>query len=179
MLYYRSMSNRVTILRKVVNNNIPMFSDESIPAQNKWFRVMDLRCVDVDPGQTARMYELENAPNNRSQDTTSYYNFSFDSAHQQVAPPYDIKEGDYVAYKQVSGEIHYWRIVRREVAQMFHNCCVYILTCNVTNPREVERALECGVLTTLTDEEIDPDSTTDPEPTPDPDDGNNNNEETP
>lgn len=154
MLYHRSMSNCITIMRKVVVNNVPMFADETSVSQNEWFRVIDLQCVDIDPGQTARIYELENAPNNKTQDTVAYYNFSFDSAHQAVSPPYDIKEGDYVAYKQASGEIHYWRIVRREMAQMFHNCCVYVLTCNITNSREVERALECGVTEILTDKEI-------------------------
>lgn len=154
MRYHRNMSNKITILRKVVVNNIPMFADEESTPQNKWFRVVDLQCVDADPGQTARMYELENAPNNKTQDTSTYYNFSFDSAHQVVNPPYDINEGDYVAFKMSSGDIFFWRIVRREMAQIFHNCCVYILTCNITNPREVERMLECGELQVLTDEEI-------------------------
>ena len=81
------MSNCITIMRKIVNNNIPMFADEESTSQNKWFRVLDLRCVDADPGVTARVYEMENAPNYQNQDTVTYYNFSFDSAHQAIRPP--------------------------------------------------------------------------------------------
>lgn len=148
------MSNKITILRKNVINNIPMFADEDSVNQNTWTRIVDIRCMDLDPGITARVYELENAPYYKNQVTSTYYNFSFDSAHQQVRPPYDINEGDYVAYNQ--GEVmHIWRIVKRETAQLFHNCCVYILTCNITNPKEFERTMGCGVTMVLTDEDID------------------------
>lgn len=147
------MSNQITIIRKEVVNNIPMFSDEETMPQNKWFRVIDLRCIDGDPGITAKVYELENAPNYQNQDTVTYYNFSFDSAHQKARPPYDIKEGDYVGFRQ-GDQLHFWRIVKRETVQLFHNCCVYILTCNVTNPREIETMMGCGAYKTLTDEEI-------------------------
>lgn len=151
--YNENMSNCITILRKQVNNNIPMFSDEETTPQAKWFRVIDLKCIDADPGVTARVYELEHAENYQNQDTSTYYNFSFDSAHQTMRPPYDIMEGDYVAYRQ-GDMLFYWKVVKREVVQLFHNCCTYILTCNVTNPRDAEKALGCGVMKILTDEEI-------------------------
>ena len=148
-------SNQISIIRKQVYNNIPMFDDEKIEAQNKWVKLYDLRCIDGDPGVTARIYALENDPNYKNQNTTSYYNFSFGSAHQMVKPPYDIKEGDYVAFKQQTGdEISLWKIVKRETVQLFHNCCVYIITCNATTPRELERLMECGVYTNISDEEV-------------------------
>lgn len=141
--------NRVTILRKRVVTNIPMFDDpETGNPQNEWVKLYDLDCVDIAPGMTARVYNLEHDENYSNQDTNYYVEFHFTSGFQHIKPPYDIHEGDYVGCRQ-AGQVCYYRIVRTITTQIFANCCDYQLICNVTNPREAERLMGCGPLKAL------------------------------
>lgn len=147
-------SNTISILRKRVVNNIPGFSDdETGNPQDEWFKLYDINCVDFAPANTARVYDLEHAPNYDNNDTLSYMDFYFDSSRQFIKPPYDIQVGDYVAYYQ-QGEIHYCRIVKIMNTQIFVNCCVYEMTCVITNPREMETLLGCGILSLVPEEDI-------------------------
>lgn len=149
-----SKVNEISILRKRVVTNIPGFSDdETGKPQNEWFKLYDFTCVDTAPGLTARVYNLEDAPNNDNNDTMYYIEFSFESNRQSVASPYDINEGDYVAFYQ-GGEHHFIRIVKIIVSQLFVGCCVYQLVCNITNPREIERLQGCGLMSIIPDDEL-------------------------
>lgn len=149
-----SRVNEISVIRKRVVTNIPGFYDDETGApQNEWVKLYDFTCVDTAPGQTARVYNLEHAMNNDNNDTTYYVEFSFDSARQRVAPPYDINEGDYVAFHQ-GGERHYLRIVKIITSQMFPGCCVFQLVTNITNPRAVERLQGCGLMSALSDDEL-------------------------
>lgn len=147
-------SNTISILRKRVVNNIPGFDDdETGNPQNDWIKLYDIKCVDFAPANTARVYELENAPNYKNNNTTSYMDFYFESTRQSISPPYDIQVGDYVAYYQ-QGSKYYCRIVKAMHTQMFVSCCIYELTCVITNPREVETLSSCGILSSIPDEEV-------------------------
>lgn len=145
--------NRISILRKRVVANIPMFDDEETGnPQNDWFKLYDLECVDIVPGMTAKVYNLEHDPNYSNQDTTYYTEFHFSGVFQTVQPPYDILEGDYVGCRQ-NGQINLYRIVKTITTQIFPTCCDYQLICNVTTPREQERLMGCGPLDILQEED--------------------------
>lgn len=147
-------SNEITILRKRTVGNIPMFfDDESGNPQNEWVKLADYTCVEYCPAQTAKVYELEHDPNNQNQDNTYYYEFSFESNRQFQEPPYDIRSGDYIAFWQGTTKFLY-RIVKSDITPLFHNCCIVQLVANVTQPKEVNYLLECGVLRHLEDEDI-------------------------
>lgn len=147
------MANTISIIRKRTVANVPMFSDDENTPQNEWFRLADYTCVDVCPGQTARVYDLEHAENYSNQDNSYYLEFSFESVRQALKPPYDIHEGDYIGFGQGTS-IFYYRIVRVYPTQLFAGCCVVQIVINVTNPREAQYLIECGELQALKDEEI-------------------------
>lgn len=151
--------NEISVLRKRVVTNIPGFDDdETGRPQNEWFKLYDFTCVDTAPGSTARVYNLEHAPNYDNNATQYYIEFHFESTRQSSLPPYDMNEGDYVAYYQ-GGEHHFLRIVKVIITQLFvDGCCVVQLICNITNPREVERLQSCGVLSIIPDEELEEES---------------------
>lgn len=147
-------SNEITVLRKQTVGNIPgFFDDETGNPQNTWIRLADYECVETAPGQTAKVYELEHNERNLNQDDTSYIEFNFESVRQEIQPPYDIKPGDYVGFWQGDTKFLY-RIVKVNITQIFHNCCVVQIVCNVTQPKEAEYLLECGILRKLSDEDI-------------------------
>lgn len=147
--------NEISVLRKRVVTNIPGFSDdETGRPQNTWFKLYDFTCVDTAPSQTARVYNLEDDPNNDNNTTLYYKEYSFEGVRQKVAPPYDLHEGDYVAYYQ-GGERHFLRIVRVVATQLFIDCCTFQLICNITNPRAIERLSGCGRMTIIPDDELD------------------------
>lgn len=149
------MANSISIFRKRVNNNIPGFSDVEAQSQNQWFKIADFECVDMAPGQTARIYNMEHADNYSNQDNTYYIEFSFESVRQEVAPPYDILEGDYVAFTQ--GEKRYlYRIVKTSITNIFPKtgCCVVQITVNITQPREAQYIMSCGETEALKEEEL-------------------------
>lgn len=149
------MTNTISIFRKKVMNNIPGFSDPTAQTQNQWFKLADYQCVEMAPGQTARVYDLEHADNYSNQDNTYYIEFSFESVRQNIKPPYDILEGDYIAFTQ--GEnLYFYRIVKTSVTSLFPTigCCVVQLTVNITQPREAQYLLECGVTTALEETEL-------------------------
>lgn len=147
-------SNEITVLRKQTVGNIPgFFDDETGNPQNTWIKLADYECVETAPGQTAKVYELEHNERNLNQDDTSYVEFNFESIRQEVQPPYDIKPGDYVGFWQGTTKYLY-RIVKADITQIFHNCCVVQIVCNVTQPKEAEYLLECGRLRKLEDEDI-------------------------
>lgn len=148
-------ANAISILRKRVVTNIPGFFDDTTGdnPQNEWIKLYDLDCIDFAPSNTARVYNLEDAPNYSNNDTMYYVEFHFESARQSAKPPYDINEGDYVAYYQ-NDEKHYCRIAKIINSQIFPGCCVYQIICNITNPREIERLLGCGVLSIIPDSEF-------------------------
>ena len=149
-----SKVNEISVLRKRVVTNIPGFDDdETGKAQNEWFKLYDFTCVDTAPGLTARVYNLEHAENYDNKDTQYYIEFHFESTRQSVAPPYDLNEGDYVAFYQ-GGERHFMRIVKIIVSQLFIGCCVFQLICNITNPRKIEKLQGCGLLTPIPDDEL-------------------------
>lgn len=153
-------TNRISILRKHVVNNIPMFNDdETGNPQNEWVKLYDLDCVDIVPGMTAKVYNLEHDPNYQNNDTAYYTEFHFMGAFQTVLPPYDILEGDYVGCRQ-NGQVNLYRIVKTITTQIFTNCCDYQLICNVTTPREQERLMGCGPLEILQEEDYQNESNT-------------------
>lgn len=146
-------SNTVTVVRKKVVTNVPMFDDdETGNPQNEWVKICDLLCVDVAPTSTAKIYDLEHDENYSNQDDTYYVEFHFDSAFQEHKPPYDIHSGDYVGCYQ-NGQRQYYRIVKTIQSQLLPTCCVYQLICNVTTPREQEQILGCGLFTKLNEED--------------------------
>lgn len=146
-------TNRISILRKRVVNNIPMFNDdETGNPQNEWVKLYDLDCIDIVPGMTAKVYNLEHDPNYQNNDTTYYTEFHFSGPFQKITPPYDILEGDYVGCRQ-NGQVNLYRIVKTITTQIFTNCCDYQLICNVTTPREQERLMGCGPLEVLKEED--------------------------
>ena len=135
--------------------NIPgFFDDETGNPQNTWVRVADFECVEYCPGLTAKIYSQEHNERNRNQDDTMYWEFGFETTRQAIQPPYDIHAGDYVGFWQ--GETKYFfRIVKTpQVTQMFQNCCVVQLICNVTHPKEAEYLQNCGRLRKLEDEDL-------------------------
>lgn len=145
--------NRITVLRKRVVANIPMFDDEDTGnPQNEWIKLYDFDCVDICPGMTAKVYNLEHDPNYDNQDTTYYTEFHFSGPFQTIEPPYDILEGDYVGCRQ-NGQVFFYRIVKTITTQVFVGCCDYQLICNTTTPREQERLMGCGVLSVLEKED--------------------------
>lgn len=144
--------NEISVLRKKVVNNIPGFSDETKVGQNEWFKLYDFTCVDIQNGQTARVYQYEHAPNYQNNEDTFYMDYFFDTVRQELQPPYDIKVGDYVAYYQ-GGERHLYRIVKPVITPIFPNCCTVQLSCNDTHPRETEMALACGASEKIPDED--------------------------
>lgn len=148
-----AQTNRISILRKRVVNNIPMFDDdETGNPQNEWVKLYDLECIDIVPGMTAKVYNLEHDPNYQNNDTTYYTEFHFSGPYQKITPPYDILEGDYVGCRQ-NGQVNLYRIVKTITTQILVNCCDYQLICNVTTPREQERLMGCGPLDVLTEED--------------------------
>ena len=146
-------SNEITVIRKRTVGNIPMFYDDTVQDQNEWFRLGDYTCVEYCPAQTAKVYELEHDPNNQNQDNTYYYEFSFESTRQEQLPPYDINSGDYIGFWQ-GGSKYFYRIVKADITPLFHNCCIVQIVVNITQPKEVNYLLECGVLRRLEDEDI-------------------------
>lgn len=150
-----SNTNVISIFRKQVMNNIPGFSDPRSQSQNIWHKLADYYCVEMYPGQTARVYDMEHAENYMSQDDNYYLEFSFESVRQQITPPYDILEGDYIGLKQGDHK-YFYRIVKASVTSIFPTigCCVVQLVVNVTQPREAQYLLECGVTSALEEDEL-------------------------
>lgn len=143
-------TNSISIFRKKVMTNIPGFSDVTSQNQNQWFKLADYQCVDITPAQTARVYDLEHADNYKNQDNTYYIEFYFESVRQTVKPPYDILEGDYVCFNQ-GQSLYYYRIVKTTVTSIFptSGCCVVQLTVNITQPRDAQHLLECGIISAI------------------------------
>jgi len=83
----------------------------------------------------------------------SYYEFYFESARQAFKPPYDIKKGDYIVFKQGTS-LFLYRIVKAQSTQTFPHCCVVTIIINITQPREAQYLLECGELGAVSEEEI-------------------------
>lgn len=144
--------NQITVARKRVVNNAVGFEDD-FGAQDQWVKLYDFTCVDVCPGNTARVYQFESASADQGNEDTYYIDFSFESIKQKIRPPYDIKTGDYICVKQ-DGERKLFRIVLRTTTQLFAGCCVVQLTCNNTHPRETEVLQGCGVMETVTEDEL-------------------------
>lgn len=144
--------NEISILRKRVVNNIPGFEDETNTPQNQWFKLYDFTCVDIENGQTARIYQYEHAEDYQNNEDTFYMDYFFDAVRQKVQPPYDIKTGDYVAYYQ-GGERHLYRIVKPVITQVFPSCCTVQISCNDTHPRETEMKLACGASDYIPDDD--------------------------
>lgn len=144
--------NEISVVRKRVVNNIPGFDDETNTPQNQWFKLYDFTCVDIQNGQTARIYQYEHAEGYQNNEDTFYMDFTFESVRQSFQPPYDIKTGDYVAYYQ-GGERHLYRIVKPMITQVFPNCCAVELMCNDTHPRETEMDLACGASKVVPDDD--------------------------
>lgn len=144
--------NQITVARKRVVNNAIGF-DENDGPQDEWIKLYDFTCVDVCPGNTAKIYQYELASNDQNNEDTYYVDFSFESIKQKIKPPYDIKTGDYICVKQ-DGERKLFRIVLRTTTQMFAGCCVIQLSCNNTHPRETESLQGCGVMETVTEAEL-------------------------
>lgn len=140
--------NWITIIRKREPVNIPGITEMTGVNQNEWIKLYDIRCVDICPGSTARVYNLEHAENYAGNDTMDYVEFHFDGSTQVVRPPYDIMEGDYVGYRQ-NGVAHYHRIVRRISTPIIGDCWDFQLICNITNPREKEYLMGYGPLAKL------------------------------
>lgn len=136
-----------------MKNNIPGFDDPSAPAQNEWIKLADYTCVEILPGQTAKTYNEEHAENYMNQDNTYKIEMYFESWRQFTKPPFDIKEGDYVAFHQGTS-LFFYRIVRTMIVQMFSKCCVVQLMLDVTQPREAQYLLECGILRPIKEKEI-------------------------
>lgn len=147
------MSNAISIFRKRVKSNIPGFDNPDAQSQNEWVRLADYNCIKFCPGQTARVYDAEHAENYSNQDDMSYYEFYFESARQSTRPPYDIKKGDYIVFKQGTS-IFFYRIVKAQATQTFPGCCVITIIINITQPREAQYLLECGELQTVGEDEI-------------------------
>lgn len=149
------MTNTISIFRKKVMNNIPGFSDPTKQSQNQWLKLADYQCVEMYPAQTARVYNMEHADYYHNQDDMYYMEFNFESVRQETTPPYDILEGDYIAFKQ--GEhIYYYRIVKVSITSLFATtgCCVVQIVVNITQPREAQYILECGITEALEEEEL-------------------------
>lgn len=147
------MSNHISIYRKRVNTNIPGFSDPTSQSQNEWVKLADYGCVRFCPGQTARVYDAEHAENYSNQDDISYYEFYFESFRQTTKPPYDIKKGDYVVFKQGTS-VFFYRIVKAQATTVMKGCCVITIIINITQPREAQYLLECGELQAMPEDEI-------------------------
>lgn len=136
-----------------MNANIPGFSDAQAQSQNSWIKLADYNCVDYYPGETARTYQAEHAAKYHNQEDTSYYEFSFESSRQSSAPPYDIKTGDYIGFKQGTS-IFWYRIVKMTATAVLSGCCVIQIVANITQPREAQYLLDCGFTEALSDEEV-------------------------
>lgn len=149
----RSRSNQVSIIRKRPKNNIPGFSDPTAKEQNEWFKIADFSCVEFLPGETAKVYDEEHDENYTNQSDVNSIELYFESWRQKIKPPYDIKRGDYVAFHQ-DENIYFYRIVKTSITSMFVGCCVVELGLNVTNPREAQYLLECGLMAPLKDEDL-------------------------
>lgn len=145
--------NVISIFRKRVKANIPGFDNPDSQSQNEWVKLGDYGCVRFCPGQTARVYDTEHAEDYSNQDDMSYYEFYFESARQDVKPPYDIKKGDYIIFRQGTS-IFFYRIVKAQSTQTFPGCCVITIIINITQPREAQYLLECGELKAVEEEEI-------------------------
>lgn len=149
----KTQSNTISIFRKRVVANIPGFSNPQAADQNEWLKLADYKCVDFCPGQTARVYESEHASDYKNQDDLSYYEFNFESVRQDFQPPYDIKLGDYIGFKQGTS-VFFYRIVKCSITGVFQNCCVVQIVVNITQPREAQYLLECGPLQPLEETDI-------------------------
>lgn len=147
------MSNTISIFRKRVQVNIPGFSNPTAQTQNEWIKLADYQCVRFCPAQTARVYDSEHAENYSNQDDRSYYEFYFDSFRQTSKPPYDIKKGDYLVFKQGT-TIFFYRIVKAQTTATLKGCCVITIIIYITQPREAQYLLECGETQALSEEEI-------------------------
>lgn len=144
-------TNSITILRKVVYNNVPGFDDEEEIApnvQNEWVKLYDFTCVDYAWANTVQNYDLEHDANYSNNGNKIGANFYVTSTYQSTSPPYDIHTGDFIVYKQDS-TIFIWRIVKINQANMFKNCAVYELICDMFQPKEKDIPLEIGVLQTV------------------------------
>lgn len=145
--------NNISVFRKVVSNNIPMFDDdETGNPQDKWVKLYDFNCVDVAMNWD-RNGSLEHDPKYSNQQTTRFVDYYFSNAGQAIEPPYDVHEGDYVVYKQ-NGAIYTQRIVSTSSNQILPQCMSYQLTCDTTSPREAERVLGLGFLMTVEESEL-------------------------
>lgn len=148
----RKRTNEISVVRKRVVNNIPGFEDETNTPQNQWFKLYDFTCVEIQNGQTARIYQYEHAEDYQNNEDTFYMDFTFETVRQALTPPYDIKPGDYVAYYQ-DGERHLYRIVKPIITQIFPGCCTVELMCNDTHPRETEMKLDCAASTVIPEDD--------------------------
>lgn len=141
-------SNSISVLRKHVYNNVPGFDDDeeiTLNIQNDWVKTYDFTCVDFAWANTVQNYDLEHDPNYLNNGNKMGANFYVTSTNQSVVPPYDIHTGDFIAYWQHS-TLFIWRIVKINQSQMFKNCAVYELICDMFQPKEKDVELEIGVL---------------------------------
>ena len=143
-------TNSISILRKVVYNNVPGFEDDDIApnVQNEWVKLYDFSCVDFAWANTVQNYDLEHDANYSNNGNKMGANFYVTATYQSVSPPYDIHDGDYIVYRQGT-TIFIWEIVKINQAPMFPGCPVYELICNMFQPKEKDVPLESGVLETV------------------------------
>lgn len=147
------MSHAISLFRKRVKANIPGFSNVDSESQNEWVKLADYTCIDFCPAATARVYDSEHAENYSNQDDMSYYEFYFESNRQATKPPYDIKKGDYIVFKQGTS-LFFYRVVKAQITTVLRNCCVVSIIINITQPREAQYLLECGDLQIVEEDEI-------------------------
>lgn len=147
------MSHVISLFRKRVKANIPGFSDPDSQSQNEWVKLADYQCVRFCPAATARVYDAEHAENYSNQDDMSYYEFYFESPRQISKPPYDIKKGDYIVFKQGTS-MFFYRVVKAQATTILRGCCVVTIIINITQPREAQYLLECGELHAVEEDEI-------------------------
>lgn len=129
-------------------NNVPNFDDEeeiTPNVQNAWVKLYDFTCVDFAWANTVQNYDLEHDANYSNNGNKMGANFYVDSTSQNIRPPYDIHDGDYIAYRQ-GLTLFLWRIVKINQADIFPNCPVYELITDMFQPKEKDVPLEAGVL---------------------------------
>lgn len=140
-------SNCISILRKRVNNNVPGFDDPEVN-QNMWVKLYDFRCIDWSYANTVQNYDLEHDANYNNNGNKQSADFIVSSTYQNIAPPYDIHTGDFIAYRQGT-TLFLWRIVKINQAQVFSSCEDYELIADMFQPKEADIRLESGPLTTV------------------------------
>lgn len=144
-------SDSISILRKVVYNNVPGFDDEEEIApnvQNEWVKLYDFTCVDHAWANTVQNYDLEHDANFSNNGNKMGANFYVTSSYQSTMPPYDVHTGDYIVYRQGT-TIFFWEIVKINQAKMLGNCMVYELISTMFQPKEKDVPLEMGGLQTV------------------------------